>query len=162
MEITLTDAEQYVARVIANLRTTNNRKANTHNCNNSDRPDIELDLEGFAGELAFCRLFNVFPDFTSDNRSALKGQDNGDCVLQGKRIDVKTTNSTLGYARVNERKRGCADVFAFMHGKFPNFRFIGFVAHDVIFSQWNRKVFDNRDVVYSVPVTALVKSIDEL
>lgn len=160
--VILSPTEQFLARTIAEYRTASNRAADTPNGNNSDRSDFDLDLGGFSGELAFAKLFNVYPDFTSEPRSAAKGQDNGDCVVNGLLIDVKTTASDKPYARVKARKRGCADVFAFMHGKFPEYRFLGFVTHDVIFSDWNRKVFDDGAVVYSVPWGALVQRLEDL
>ena len=104
MEYTLTESEQLIAKFVAEKRTANNRAAGTGNNRRSDMSDFEVDLQGFAGELAFCKLANVFPDFTVHNRSAAKGQDNGDCILDGLRIDVKTAKNPASGLWVGRRK----------------------------------------------------------
>ena len=125
MEYTLTESEQIIAKFVAEQRTANNRNAGTGNNRRSDMSDFEVDLQGFGGELAFCRLANVFPDLTVHNRSAAKGQDTGDCILDGLRIDVKTSKKADSGLWVNVRKIGTVDVYALMVGTFPTFRLVG-------------------------------------
>lgn len=159
--ITLTQCEQRICEYVAKLRVASDRKANTFNCNTSERSDLELDLQGFGSELAFCKLFNVFPDFTLEPRSAVKGQDNGDCVLDGLRIDVKTTYKAKDTYYIKARKRGCADVFALMEGIYPSFRLIGLVRHDTVFFEANKRVFSNGDVCYGVETWILAPTLKE-
>jgi len=125
MEYTLTESEQLIAKFVAEQRTTNNRNAGTTNMRKSEMSDFEIDLQGFGGELAFCRLANVFPDLTVHNRSASKGEDQGDCVLDGQRIDVKTSKKADAALWVPVRKIGTADAYALMVGEFPTFRLVG-------------------------------------
>lgn len=125
MEYTLTESEQLIAKFVAEQRTANNRNAGTVNMRKSKMSDFEADLQGFGGELAFCRLANVFPDLTVHNRSASKGEDQGDCVLNGQRIDVKTAEKAEAALWVPVRKLGTADAYALMTGKFPTFRLVG-------------------------------------
>ena len=133
MEYTLTESEQLIAKFVAETRTANNRNAGIGNNRRSEMSDFEVDLQGFAGELAFCRLANVFPDLTVHNRSAAKGQDNGDCILNGLRIDVKTSKRPDSGLWVGKRKIGTADAYALMVGTFPTFKLIGLAnTEDVI------------------------------
>jgi len=125
MEYTLTESEQIIAKFVAEQRTSNNRNANTTNMRQSERTDFEIDLQGFAGELAFCRMANVFPDLTVHNRSASKGEDNGDCVVLGRRIDVKTSFRPDSALWVQKHKIGTADAYALMVGTFPTFQLVG-------------------------------------
>jgi len=125
MEYTLTESEQLIAKFVAEQRTANNRNAGTVNMRKSEMSDFEIDLQGFGGELAFCRLANVFPDLTVHNRSAFKGDDQGDCVLNGQRIDVKTSKKAEAALWVPVRKIGTADAYALMVGTFPTFRLVG-------------------------------------
>ena len=125
MEYTLTESEQIIAKFVAEQRTSNNRNANTTNMRQSERSDFEIDLQGFAGELAFCRIANVFPDLTVHNRSASKGEDNGDCVVLGHRIDVKTSFRPDSALWVQKHKIGTADAYALMVGTFPTFQLVG-------------------------------------
>jgi len=125
MEYTLTESEQLIAKFVAEQRTANNRNAGTTNMRKSEMSDFEIDLQGFGGELAFCRMANVFPDLTVHNRSAFKGDDQGDCVLNGQRIDVKTSKKADAALWVPVRKIGTADAYALMVGTFPTFRLVG-------------------------------------
>lgn len=132
MEYTLTESEQLIARFVAKQRSTNNRFAGTVNMRKSEMSDYEIDLQGFAGELAFCRLANVFPDLTVHNRSASKGEDQGDCVLNGQRIDVKTSKKAEAALWVPLRKLGTADAYALMVGTFPTFKLLGMANVDLV------------------------------
>ena len=132
MEYTLTESEQIIATFVAEQRTANNRNAGTTNMRKSEMSDFEIDLQGFAGELAFCRMANVFPDLTVHNRSASKGEDNGDCILEGLRIDVKTSKKADAALWVPVRKIGTADAYALMTGEFPTFRLVGLAGVETV------------------------------
>ena len=160
MKVILSKAEQWIASAIAEQRVNSNRAANSFNAKRSDKSDYEIDLQGFAGELAFCKLMNRFPDFTSDPRSAAKGQDQGDCVVDGFRVDVKTLAADKPMLWIKARKRGCADLFALMVGSYPEYDFKGFVHHDVVFAEGNKHTFPNGDTCYGVPVTTLVLDLE--
>lgn len=144
MEYTLTESEQLIAKFVAEQRTANNRNAGTVNMRKSKMSDFEADLQGFGGELAFCRLANVFPDLTVHNRSASKGEDQGDCILNGQRIDVKTAEKPYSALWVPLRKIGTADAYALMTGKFPTFRLVGMADVETV---KGCKVINNAHVV---------------
>jgi len=154
MEYTLTDSEQLIARFVAKQRSGNNRNAGTVNMRKSEMSDFEIDLQGFGGELAFCRLANVFPDLTVHNRSASKGEDQGDCILNGQRIDVKTSKKAEAALWVPVRKIGTADAYALMTGKFPTFRLVGMADVETVKNEkvWNDSHVVNQDKLIDIAV----------
>ena len=153
MEYTLTESEQLIAKFVAEQRTANNRNAGTVNMRKSEMSDFEIDLQGFGGELAFCRMANVFPDLTVHNRSASKGEDQGDCVFNGQRIDVKTSKKADAALWVPVRKIGTADAYALMTGTFPTFRLVGMADVETVKAC---KVINNAHVVDQDKLFSLV------
>ena len=154
MEYTLTESEQLIAKFVAEQRTANNRNAGTVNMRKSEMSDFEIDLQGFGGELAFCRLANVFPDLTVHNRSASKGEDQGDCILNGQRIDVKTSKKVEAALWVPVRKIGTADAYALMVGTFPTFRLVGMADVQTVKNGkvWNDSHVVNQDKLIDIAV----------
>jgi len=122
--VTLTDAEQRIVRWIARQRQGANGAAGV-----VDRQVAgtlsgdDVHTIGFGGELAFCKLFNVYPDL--DTRPRRGG---ADCDRLGESIDVKTTRHPNGKLLVFARKLELAsDCYALMIADWPAFRFVGFV-----------------------------------
>lgn len=134
MIITLTESEQMIVNYVARCRhDANVAKGTYREPKDQTMTAFEVDQQGFGGELAFCKAMNVFPDLTVFCRSALKGQDNGDCTVQGLRIDVKTSKKATSALWVKEGKKGCADAFALVTGTFPTFTVVGLASHDMVF-----------------------------
>ena len=93
-----------------------------------DRPGLELHLQGVAGEFAFCKLFNIYPDFTIRARSKKAGDDDGDASMpDGKRVDIKTTHYAHGNLVVVPWAEPGDYLFALMVGVFPVYEFKGFM-----------------------------------
>jgi hypothetical protein len=129
---TLTDEEQVIAKIIAGARTENNQKAGTFiPPRNARLTPEQIDLYGFGAELAFCRMFNVYPDFTTQIRSG-----GADCLShKGNTIDVKWTSKQDGELLVKvSKKREEIDIFALVIGTFPTFTFVGFATVDDVFN----------------------------
>lgn len=134
MIITLTESEQMIVNYVAKCRNEANIANGSHKRGAaSTMTGFEIDQQGFGGELAFCKAMNVFPDFTVFCRSAAKGEDNGDCTVQGLRIDVKTSKKATSALWVKEGKKGCADAFALVTGTFPTFTVVGIASHEMVF-----------------------------
>jgi hypothetical protein len=125
-EVTLSEVEQKIARFIAKSRFQNNRNQLVNNSKIGDQSDELTDLEGVAGEVAFCKLFNLYPDFSIQVRASC--DDKADANLCGLLIDVKTTMYRSGKLLAAIWKTDSkADVFALMTGEFPNYVFCGFM-----------------------------------
>lgn len=94
--------------------------------------DPEIMLNGFCGELAFCKLFNCYPDLTVEAYSAKIGTDKGDVFLFGRTIDVKTSKYQSARLVVEKNKKINGDYFALMTGCFPSFEFKGMIRQDLV------------------------------
>lgn len=132
--VELNDTEQRLARFVAASRTANNRGSGIFNGRRSEESDQEVDLHSFGAELAFAKLFNVYPDLSICLRSVKTGSDHGDAVLDGKRVDVKQTKYVKGrLLAIPDKKASVVDAYALVVGEFPKYTFRGFMrATDLI------------------------------
>ncbi len=133
--VTLQDFEQIICEAVAEGRYTNNRKTGVADKKMGEQSVTETDLYGVAAEFAFCKLFNLFPDFSIEPRSAADGTDvEKDSKLFIWRVDVKGTKYPTGrlLARpmdgnyASHAARSTTDLFALMTGQYPTFTFRGF------------------------------------
>jgi len=120
--IELCPSEQRIVKWIAANRSLANRNGNVSNGRIGPQSDEVTDLNGFGAELAFCKIFNCYPDFSISTRSG-----SSDCELRGETVDVKTTTYASGKLLAVIGKRELAsDFYALMICDFPKFRFCGF------------------------------------
>jgi len=121
MIVELNEAEQKLAIFLAKARHQNARKKMVVNHRIGPQSDELTDLEGIAGEIAFCKIMNLYPDLQTE---FIPGYD---CILpDGTRVDVKTTkyeNGKLLSAPWKEPKD--IDAFALMVGQMPKYRYAG-------------------------------------
>src|SRR5215467_10219413 len=91
---------QRIARYLAKGRMRANQNAGTtdYYASYAQTPD-EGELEGMAGELAFCSLNGSWPDMTIGVRRG-----GYDTIVQGWRVDVKTTANPYGQLLLNPKK----------------------------------------------------------
>lgn len=130
--IHLTEVERGMCRYVAKARYENNRAAGVKNARIGDQCDWQTDLEGIAAEVAFCKLFNVYPDLSISPRSASRGEDRFDCVVLGKTVDVKSTVYSTGrlLAVPWKGEGNPPDYYALMVGRFPEYTFRGVMKGD--------------------------------
>ena len=126
-DVKLTDSEILTCEVIAKLRYDNNRNKNVRNSKLGSQDNIYTDLEGLCGELAFCKFFNLYTDLSVGIRSSNNGEDMGDCVLEGKTIDVKVTKYSKGKLLAPSWKSNTVDYYALMVGEKGKYTFKGFM-----------------------------------
>ncbi len=136
--VTLNEAEQKIARYLGQARQANNERRGLAETKVSKRPNVEIHIQGAGAELAFCRLYNAYPNFEIDN------YDSPDVILHdGRTLDVKTTEHTEGRLLLNPskiQKRKLADVYALMVGTLPIYRFAGwFLLNEIMADErWDR------------------------
>lgn len=118
----LSAAEQRIVAWVARQRQHANRSAGVTDGKVGPQSADETDLIGFGAELAFCKLFNVYPDFGIAPRRG-----SSDCSRFGESIDVKATTRPRGRLLAITRKAElAADCYALMVVTWPAFRFAGF------------------------------------
>ena len=148
-EVTLSDTEQLLAKAIAKRRYQKSREAGVHNSRKGPQSDEATDKEGMGGEIAFCKLFNVYPDLSIEVKSSAQGTDKGDCILHvvgNGTVDVKTTIYPDGklLAAPWKSKEG-VDLYALMTGKFPTYTFKGFMTSADLMVEERYKTFSKSD-----------------
>ena len=110
MYVRLTAAEQRIVRFIAKSRSQTNRQNGITDARVGPQSSEDLDIIGFGAEMAFCKMFNVYPDFSVQPR---KG--GADCLRFGNAIDVKSTTYGKGkLLAVPNKELLAADVYALM------------------------------------------------
>ena len=134
--VSLTTAERKLAHFVARNRNGNNRHFNKANLKISSEDAATVDLEGMCGEIAFCKLFNVYPDLDTNREPPHPLYDAVIPPPPGFRIDVKTTKYENGKLLVDARKgrkTDGVDFYALMTGTFPGpYTFRGFIAREQI------------------------------
>lgn len=127
--VTLSDSEQAICKLIARMRFKCARSNGVRNAKIGVLSNEMMDLNGFGGELAFTKGFNVYPDFSIFVRSAQRGEDDGgDALLpNGLVVDVKTTHREDGRLLAQRWKIPKLDLFALMTGEMPTYTFKGFM-----------------------------------
>jgi len=119
--LTLNAAEQKLAIYLAKARNATNRNGGV---TDRRRCGADIDLDGVGAELAFCRLWNLYPDLSLHPRSA--ATDEGDATLpDGRRVDVKATRHPRGQLIAVTWKKERVELYALMVGTFPVYRFVG-------------------------------------
>ena len=131
--IEMTETEQKLAIYISKQRKKQNESEGL-----TDRMHVEENKEkasgnGIAAEIAFCKLFNVYPDLQTKVRERA---DAHTMVMGG--VDVKHTRlrngRLLGWVGKLNKK---TDSYALMVGDFPRYFFIGWATADELFAEEN-------------------------
>tara|TARA_Y100000588_G_C14144100_1_gene877513 strand:+ start:157 stop:624 length:468 start_codon:yes stop_codon:yes gene_type:complete len=152
MKLTLNMGEMFVAQVIAVSRLARANASNLVNRKKSSASDLSIEINGAAGELAFCKMFNCFPHFDVDGP---------DCGVDatgknGTRVQIKTTTLKNGRLISSPRHMNRADVFVLMTGECPTFEFRGYCRARDLFMESNLTDLGHGPV-YAVPQSKLKK-----
>ena len=135
---TLSATEQRIAIWLSKMRYQAARNAGVTDKKVGNQSNEDTDLEGIASEMAFCRMFNLYPDLSVGARSASQGDENGDARLHcGSVVDVKTTKYSSGRLIAAKWKgaNNNIDYYALMVGEFPTYTFRGFMDSSELMKQ---------------------------
>jgi len=132
-EIILSESDQ---ELIKNMSTSICNQDRSYFINNFKKDAsvklYNMNLNGFGGELAFCRLMDL--KFDSSTNKNENHYNNADAILNnGKTVDVKNTiynNGKLIVRKGKESKK--VNLYVLMVGTFPNFRFCGWKEYEII------------------------------
>jgi len=119
---------------------------------NSKEQQDEIDENGYGAELAFCKEYNLYPEFTYYARV-------GGCEIRthkGFKIDVKNTVYPTGRLIAKESKKiGEADIYALLIGTMVSgFKFVGYATETDLLVKDN--LIDLGD--YGAPCFALTQN----
>ena len=146
VEITLNENEQKLAEYLAKKRWNFNRDKGTPHLYSGPQPDEQTDVEGMAGEIAYCKLMNIYPDLdTSPTDMPVY-----DCISRfGERIDVKTAKQRTGkslhlIAPLAKAKRP-PDKYVLVVGEMPVYSIVGEVWAEDLLNEGNLHDFGYGD-----------------
>ena len=139
MDITLNEIEQRLAKCLARKRHSQARIEGSKNVRKGTMSNEETDLEGIAGEIAFCKMFNVYPDMEPGKKPA-------DCRLRtGQSVDIKTTKHRSGRLIAARWKGNAVDRYALLVGEFPTYTFCGWATTEELMKEENLTHLGNPD-----------------
>tara|TARA_R110000803_G_C11800469_1_gene299346 strand:- start:5 stop:511 length:507 start_codon:yes stop_codon:yes gene_type:complete len=128
-EIILTATEQIIARHLAERRHHNNRARGVVDRQIGPQSSEATDLNGIGAEMAFARIFNVYPDLGDR-----PGKEDG-ITKKGGTYDVKTTKYQNGrlLAVMNKKVEDC-EFYVLMIGEFPKYTLTGYASAEELLS----------------------------
>ena len=135
MKIELYKHELEICENIAKLRNQENEKNNIASAKRSKYTDEEINIIGFIAEFAFCKKFNLFPDFTIFSRS---GSYDGK-TKSGARYDIKATNKKNGNLVATIKVNKDIDVYILAIVNHTEVEFIGWINKDEFINEKNIK-----------------------
>jgi len=132
MKIILNIAEQKLSKYLGQKRFENARKKNKPNMKIGGQSNYETDLNSIGAEIAFCKMFNLYPDTETD----LNDLPVFDAITrQGRLVDIKSTKYENGHLLVAPWKdKNNVDYYCLMVGDFPKYRFCGMISSNELFN----------------------------
>lgn len=134
----LNEAELKIGKFIGTERFNNDAKAHVHDGRITEKKSsLKISIDGVLAEIAFCKMFNYYPDFTTQPRK-------GGCDVIGRngvRIDVKHSDYLLDPYLIVKKTTGRneSDIYALVVGVSPNFYFGGYIYAKDLFREENLK-----------------------
>jgi hypothetical protein len=131
--VELDAGEMAVVTMLAAMRHSCNRKHNVSNSRIGPQSDHITDLDGLIAEFAFCKWKNIYPDLTINPRSG-----GSDCVINKKRVDIKTTRYKQGRLLATISKKPTdVDVYILSIIEDNKVTFVGWAMSDELLQQSN-------------------------
>ena len=128
-KIVLTPEEQMICEHIGIRRYNINRQKGVTDKKIGKENNYFMDINGFGGEFAFCKLFNLMPDFLVQVTQTNKN-DYDAIIFNCIKVDVKTTDVITGRLLTPLWKIDEVDCYALMVGEMPNYIFKGFMLRE--------------------------------
>lgn len=155
MTITLTPDEILVCQQIGGLRAITARAQRVVDTKVTTDAGLDIDQLGFIGEYAFCKAFNICPDFGMVARSG-----SYDCLLerdgQSYRVDVKTTKVKTGRLLATRKVNPDVDLYVLAIVDGLNVHFPGFALKNDLIKEENLKDLTGRGIKgYALEQSAL-------
>lgn len=137
MHVLLTDTETRICKWLAAQRFATARAAGVADAQMGPQSSEQTDLDGIAGEFAFCKAANLWPDMTIGARRG-----GHDAIVNGFTVDVKTTRVERGHLLVTTKKSLTpSDVYVLVIGTIPSFRIAGWAWAHWIMQDRHRRDF---------------------
>ena len=151
--IQLTPSEAALAQHLAveRIRVTGPTRTNDQMGHLDDQPGAreKADVAGVAGELAFCKAYNLWPDLDSSGPCTADA-----CLRDGRTVDVKTTPVKGGNLIANHKPHK-TDLMVLVEADANDFHIIGFIPTEQVVQDRNLEPMHGR-LVYKVAREELI------
>lgn len=160
VKVTLNENEVKIVELIAKARYVTARQSGLYNDKKDDnQSNRSLDEEGFGAEMAFCKLCNIFPSFVTDGKDDM----GVDCILNGRKTDVKQTKYQNGHLLVKGGKEtDDTERFVLMTGQLPTFTYRGWLDAREVFQEKYKRHTPGKGISYWVPQSDMNWEIPEI
>lgn len=133
MIIELNEAEQRLAKYVAQKRNKAARSLGIEDQKIGPQGSVDIDLDGMGAEIAFCKMTNTFPDLATGHTP-----DADVYTTAMGSIDVKTTRHKNGRLLARREKVTHApDAYALMICEFPKYVFAGWTTAPELLQECN-------------------------
>jgi hypothetical protein len=122
MIITLEQDEITICHVLGRMRSLIARASHVKDAKMGKQDGAEADVLGFAGEYAFAKQFNTFPDIGLSPRSG-----SADGVFKNLRYDIKSTNLPNGRLLCTLKENTDVDIYVLAIVNLPTVNIVGWV-----------------------------------
>ena len=136
---------------VERIRVTGPTRTNDQMGHLDDQPGAreKADVAGVAGELAFCKAYNLWPDLDSSGPCTADA-----CLRDGRTVDVKTTPVKGGNLIANHKPHK-TDLMVLVEADGHDFHIIGFIQTEQVQQDRNLEPMHGR-LVYKVAREELI------
>lgn len=144
MIVELNECEMELCHFIGKKRNSENKNNNVKNARVSNLDDDEINIQGFIAEFAFCKKFNLFPDFDISLRS---GSFDGK-TKNGKRYDIKSTKNKNGNLLATLKHNKDVDIYVLAYVDNNLVDLVGWIDKDEFINEKNIKNLGYKDTYF--------------
>lgn len=157
MNVTLSEFEITFVEYVAKQRHDACRNANIFNNRRSQYTDMEIEVAGVGAEQAVAKMFNVYNDWSLHPRSAEKGTDLGDLMINNLVVDVKAVMPQTLHPRLSvKKKKSFVDLFCLVRSNHPHYEILGFFPCVELFIPSRLHTWSSGDQSYLAEVAELM------
>lgn len=129
MLITLKPSEYAVCTYLSTVRQHVNKNFAVSDKQMGKDDGYKIGLDGLVAEMAVCKHFNVWPDLSYDPRAG-----GHDCVIKGRKVDIKSTKFGREVVYLPERKKhNDIDRYVWCYVDFRKVEILGWFKPEDIF-----------------------------
>lgn len=134
MKVQLDNIDIIICEMIGRMRNIVNRNFKVKDTKVSKNSPNNIDVQGFLAEFAFCKHFNIFPDFDLRPRSG-----SYDALYNGYRYDIKSTRHKNGRLIATTKVNPDVDIYILAIINDTEVDFIGYAFKEEFIKQENIK-----------------------
>ena len=148
--VTLSTSEMAVCSMIGSMRHLISRANQVVDRQHGHQSALDIDTDGVISEYAFCKYWNIFLDLTIEPRSG-----SFDCVLNKKRIDIKSTRYATGRLIRTLKQTTDIDIYVLAIIDGNTVTFPGWITSDAFIQEENIMNLSNKGDCYAVEQSGL-------